>query len=68
MPGSDAFDQSYTFGRLPRAGSTHPYLRQHEIARLLVLRGRPDIEARRMALQYWPLVLQARLRGQHHAW
>jgi hypothetical protein len=67
MHESDAFDQPYVFGRLPRTGSTHPYLRQHEIARLLVLRGRPDIEARRTALRYWPLVLQARLRGQHHA-
>ncbi len=66
MHASNAFDQPYTFGRLPRVGSTHPYLRQHEVVRLLVLRGRPDIEARRMALHYWPLVLQARLRGQHH--
>jgi hypothetical protein len=67
MPESDAFDQPYVFGRLPRTGTTHAYLREHEVARLLVLRGRPDVEARRTALRYWPLLLQARSRNRADA-
>jgi hypothetical protein len=66
MHANDAFDQPYIFGRLPRTGATHPYLRQHEIARLLILRGRPDIEARRAVVQHTPPVLQVRPPGRDH--
>jgi hypothetical protein len=67
MHASDALDEPYIFGMPPRTGATHPYLRQHENARLLVLRGRPDIEARRTGLQHLPFVLQSRPPGSDQA-